>query len=152
MNALDREKAAIKAQVWRTQEGAALGKVEELRVTLRRAGEYTAWLEAEWMREQSLRIQLERELALRAVSGVHSSLPVGELVEKLRDHLRIALERAPDKLELAVTLLARPVVDRVVRDALAICSRWIGTDQERAHARAEVEAAVRKIMGEEEAG
>lgn len=148
MNALDREKAAIKAEVWRTQDGAAMGKVEELRVTLRRAGEYTAWLEAEWMREQSLRIQMERELALRSVAGVHSSLAVGELVERLRDHLAIALERAPDKLDLAVALLARPVVDRAVRDVWAACSRWIGTEQERVHARAEVEAVVRKIMGE----
>ncbi len=44
----DRQRAADKAAKWRTLEGVALGKVEETRLALRRAGEYSAWLEEEW--------------------------------------------------------------------------------------------------------
>lgn len=135
----DRQRAASKAAQWRTLEGVALGKVEETRLALRRAGEYTAWLEEEWARERLLRIQLEREAALRVASGVHSSLEVGELVERLRDLLRIALERTPGKLDAAIRILARPQIDAAVRDTLAICGRWIKADHDRQHAREAVE-------------
>ena len=135
----DRQRAADKAAQWSTLEGVALGKVEETRAALRRAGAYTAWLEEEWARERLMRIQLEREAALRVASGVHSSLEVGELVERLRDLLQIALERTPEKLEAAIAQMARPEIERAVRGTLAICLRVIPDDADRQHARAAVE-------------
>lgn len=138
----DRERASVKAAQWRTLEGVALGKVEETRLTLRRAGELTAWLEEQWLEERARRIQLERELALRSASGLHSGLALEDLVERLRGYLAIALEREPGKLEMAIAQIARPEVERAVRDTLAICLRWIKSDADRVHVREAVEKEV----------
>lgn len=135
----DRERASVKAAQWRTLEGVALGKVEETRAALRRAGEYTAWLEGEWARDRSVRIELEREQARRSVSGVHSGLPLDELVRRLRGHLETLLEREPEQLEQAIAKLAQPEIERAVRDTLAICLRVIPDDADRLHVRELVE-------------
>lgn len=139
-----RERASDKAAQWRMMDGVALGKVEETRLTLRRVGALVAWLEEQWLEERARRIQLERELALRSATGLHSGLSVADLTERLRGYLAIALEREPGKLELAIALLARPEVDRAVRDTLAICLRWIRNDADRVHAREAVEREVVK--------
>lgn len=139
MNEDARRLASDTAAKWPLLEGAITRRVEVTQGALRRVGAYVAWLEHALGEERLRRIELEREAARRTPLTLEVGLSFDALVGKVRDHLTLACAQDPERMERALAALAQPRVDAAIRDTLATCQRYAGSEVARGHMREAVE-------------
>jgi hypothetical protein len=141
-----RRLASETASKWPALEGAITRRVEVTQGALRRVGAYVAWLEHALGEERLRRIELEREAARRTPLTLEVGLSFEALVCRVRDHLTLACAQDPERMERALAALAQPRVDAAIRDTLATCQRYAGSEITRGHMR---EAVERRTTGGE---
>jgi hypothetical protein len=140
-----RRLASETASKWPALEGAITRRVEVTQGALRRVGAYVAWLEHALGEERLRRIELEREAARRTPLTLEVGLSFEALVCRVRDHLTLACAQDPERMERALAALAQPRVDAAIRDTLATCQRYAGSEVVRGHMREAVESRVGEV-------